>query len=55
MITLVSRSKGMSWRRWMPSEVSSWSKLKTIHDSGADPVDFFRGMATVMGDIYVQK
>ena len=35
--------------------MSSWSKLKTIHDSGADPVDFLRRMATVMGDIYVQK
>ena len=37
------------------TEVSSWSKLKTIHDSGADPVDFLREMATVMGDVYVQK
>ena len=31
--------------------MSSWSKLKTIHDSGANPVDFLRGKATVMGHL----
>ena len=31
------------------SSGSILAKLKTIHDSGADPVDFLKGMATVNG------